>query len=302
MGIVNMATYEAALQGLQAYFIDQLAEQIPPGLATISMEAPSSAPSEMYTWLDDVGDMEDWIGDRTIEDLSLLAQTLVNVPYQKAVSVSKRDLANDRLGLAKIKMANLAQLVNRQWWRLTIEALLEGATRLCHDGQPFFAAAHPVPGTALVNNNWTNAAFGAVSFAAGRAQLGAMLGGGGSVLECEATHIVYGDAIEATVESVIGVQRAAGGADNPDYHRVERIKAKRIRAGYVTRGGTVLTGNEWFLLDCSRPIKPIVRQVRKATELAWDEPFKRNTISAGVDNEGAAGMTLYMLAQGNFAP
>lgn len=300
MAILNMAAYEADLQGLQAFFYDQL-ETVPADLNTMSMRVPSTAPSEMYRWMDQIGDLEDWIGNRTIEDIAVQGQALVNQPFQKAINVSKRDLSNDRLGLARVAMATLADQVQRHWWRLVVESLLDGAVRVCHDGQPFFSAAHPTVGVG-VQSNLSALPFGAVNFAAQRLLMETQVGARGTPMEVRPTHIVYGPAIEAAVETVLLAQYGAGGADNLDYKRVEMIKVPRIRAGYVTRGGFTCTGNEWFLIDASHPIKPVVLQERKGVEMVWDEPFLRNEIQCGVDCEGAAGQTLYYLAQGNYAP
>lgn len=69
-----------------------------------------------------------------------------------------------------------------------------------------------------------------------------------------------------------------------------------------TGGGS---GNAWFLLDVSRPIKPLIYQKRRDPELvAKDNPedqhvFEKNEFVYGVDLRSAAGYGLWQLAYGS---
>jgi phage major head subunit gpT-like protein len=61
----------------------------------------------------------------------------------------------------------------------------------------------------------------------------------------------------------------------------------------------------WYLLDCSRPIKPFILQIRKRPEfVAQDRPddenaFMRKKFRYGVDDRKAAGYGLWQLAWGD---
>lgn len=69
-----------------------------------------------------------------------------------------------------------------------------------------------------------------------------------------------------------------------------------------TGGGS---GTAWYLLDCSRPIKPIILQVRKRPEfVAMDRPddenvFMRKKFRYGVDDRKNVGYGLWQLAYGS---
>jgi len=64
-------------------------------------------------------------------------------------------------------------------------------------------------------------------------------------------------------------------------------------------------GNPWFLMDLSRPIKPIVLQIRKAPQfVAMDKPddenvFMRKKFRYGVDDRKNVGFGLWQLAYGS---
>lgn len=78
-------------------------------------------------------------------------------------------------------------------------------------------------------------------------------------------------------------------------------------------GGTTVSnygsgsGSPWFLLDLSRPIKPIILQVRKQPEfVAMDRPddesvFMRKKFRYGVDDRKNVGFGLWQLAYGSKA-
>ncbi len=65
------------------------------------------------------------------------------------------------------------------------------------------------------------------------------------------------------------------------------------------------SGDPWFLLDLSRPIKPIILQIRKRPEfVAMDQPddenvFMRKKYRYGVDDRKNAGFGLWQLAYGS---
>lgn len=65
------------------------------------------------------------------------------------------------------------------------------------------------------------------------------------------------------------------------------------------------SGEPWFLLDVSKPIKPMIYQERKKYEfVALDNPkdenvFKKNEFIYGVDGRGAAAFALWQLAYGS---
>ncbi|MEM5787182.1 MAG: Mu-like prophage major head subunit gpT family protein, partial [Syntrophobacteraceae bacterium] len=67
------------------------------------------------------------------------------------------------------------------------------------------------------------------------------------------------------------------------------------------------SGDPWFLLDLSRPIKPIILQIRKRPEfVAMDQPedenvFMRKKYRYGVDDRKNVGFGLWQLAFGSKA-
>ena len=80
----------------------------------------------------------------------------------------------------------------------------------------------------------------------------------GESCRSKATHLVYGPALHATAHGIIAAKQISDGSgnliDNPNYGRVTGVELSDLTGTYA---------NYWFLLDCSRPIKPIARQLRK---------------------------------------
>lgn len=112
----------------------------------IASEMPSTAGENLYSWLGELSDMEEWISDRTVDALSSHDYRIKNRDWQKTVGVDRNTIEDDTYGQFTPKMDILGRTAARHPERLVFGALLDGWSTDCYDGQPFFDADHPVIG------------------------------------------------------------------------------------------------------------------------------------------------------------
>ena len=218
-----MIVNQAALSGIYKSFstvFNQAFEGAPSMWDLIAMLAPSSGRSVDYKWLGDFPMMKEWLGDRTIKDLSGFHYEIVNKDYESTIEVDRNDVEDDQIGVYTPMLQGLGQAAKQHPDILIFALLAAGFATLCYDGQYFFDDDHPVG--------------------------------------------------ESTGSNI------GGGASTP-----------------------------WYLLDLSRPIKPLILQRRKNPEfVAMDKiddenVFMRKKFRYGVDDRKNVGYGLWQLAYGS---
>jgi phage major head subunit gpT-like protein len=221
--IINSTTLDALFTGFKAAFSKGF-ESATSYYGDVSMTVTSQTREETYGWLaNSGGPITEWIGPRVITNLSAAGYTIKNADFQKAVSVPRNDIADDRVGVYAPFFEMLGQQTAAFPDTKVFSLLGNGFTAACYDGQPFFDADHPVG-------------------------------------------IPGGDGI---------------------------VSVSNVQAG---------SGPAWFLLDCSRPLKPLIYQERQKFSLVKkDDPrddnvFFNKEYIYGVDGRCNVGFGLWQLA------
>ena len=184
---------------------------------TIASVIPSSTRLNTYGWLGNFPQMRRWVGDRRVNSLDERAYTLANEDFEATISVPRKDIEDDVLGVYSPMFEGLGQSAAALPDKLVFDSLAQGHTRECFDGQNFFDTEHPVGDEAVSN---------------------------------------------------------------------------------ITAGATPA----WYLVDLSKPLKPLIYQNRKPPQfVAQDRPtdenvFMRGEYRYGVDSRGAAGFAFWQLA------
>lgn len=259
---------------------------------------PSTAKQESYNWLGAVPNMEEWLGPRTYSDLLAHNFTIVNKHFQAAIKVDIDDLEDDNYDQIKPRIQELSQVAQNYYDQLVEEQLASGFTALCYDGQYFFDTDHSEGASGTQSNKGTSAFTPAV-YGTTRAAMRRLKNDQGRPMKIRPGMLVVPpEMAEGTAKQTLQGDWIPGTAnrDTNVYKGTAELYA----------GGDYLTdANNWFLLDVSRPIKPLALQDRKKPEfvavdaLNADSVFENNEAKYGVDMRCNTGFMLWQLAYGH---
>jgi phage major head subunit gpT-like protein len=297
MKIVDRAKLEAAYQGFNTVFQGAL-QNAPSFYRTLAMIVQSNAPLENYNWLGELPQMRKWVSDRALAQLRAFVWQIRNEWWANGIEVSLDDIRDDRLGLVTPRIQALAAMAELHKDQLVFDLLKLGATSLCYDGQFFFDTDHQDGSEAAQSNKSTTALSSAEYNSAWQAMI-SFTDPNGEPLNVTPTHLVVGPKLRSTARTILLAERGASGATNLDFGTANLIVSPRLVGTY---------DDYWFLLDLSKPVKPIVFQERTPVSFkAQDDPtdehmFMRRVARYGADGEYNAGYGLWQLAWGGIVP
>ena len=127
--------------------------------------------------------------------------------------------------------------------------------------------------------------------------MSAFVGPDGVVLLVQPTHFLFSPALEQTVDQLFNVPLAnANQISQTLYGKFPKENQLKM---------PMWTGSQWMMLDCSKPIKPVVNQIRRPLQLTpmvkLDDPnvFYQKRFDFGMDYRGAVKAIAWWLAYGS---
>lgn len=127
----------------------------------IAMEVPSDTEQEEYAFMNNLGVIREWVGDRVLQSMSEASYVIKNRSFEGTFAVPATKIADRKLGMFNIPTKQLGQNVRTFPNKLVFQLLVNGFTTRGLDGQYFFDANHPVGNAAggidLVSNMATGA-------------------------------------------------------------------------------------------------------------------------------------------------
>jgi len=298
--IVNEAALRAITKNFNVVFGKALVDA-PTRLGDIATTVPSSGADVTYPIGALLANIREWLGDRVVQDIAAYHKTLVNLDYEGTIGVARNAIEDDQLGVYTPAILQLAQKAALYPYEQVIEALDTNGWSTSHlgfDAVALFSDSHTWPsGYTTAQDNNADAAFSATALKAGILAMAGFKGPDGKVLAVRPTHLVIGPDLEFTARAVLiaGAQK-----DSEDHTAIGAIPEANIIVE------PRLTTAHWFLLDCSKPIKPLIWQSRKAPELVSqtdpansESVFLRKKFLYGVDGRGAAAGLAWWLAYGS---
>ena len=294
VGVQN--NYTVIGRGLKGAFIKAYDNgEDPKDVMPFIMETVSTGRDEEYGWLGNSPKMREWLGDRKLTKLNSFDYKLKNKDYEATLDVLRNDIDDDRMGNYKVRINDLAEQARIHPRALFYEALLNGTTDLCYDGQPFFSASHSDSEASGVQSNiYTGTGITL-------AQLKADIEGVEKEMKCLLDDV--GNPFDES-EIVIGV------VCNPSLKQkfVELNTLSMIsdsdngmkgRISQITDSCRLSDVNDWYLANIkSGGVKPIIRQVRQkptfgAQEADSSNGFMRKIYYYGIDSREVFGYGLW---------
>lgn len=140
-GAVSSATIRELNRQFSGLFQDAY-KATPTYTDQLAFRASSSTSENVYGFMADLDNMEEFVGPRTLQRIGAHSYTLKNKKFQASIAVSADDIKDDNLGVYSPRAARLGEVARRHPWQLLIDVLLANPTG--YDGVSFFNDAHPV--------------------------------------------------------------------------------------------------------------------------------------------------------------
>ena len=148
--IVNKTSLATLGTAFSAAFSDGFG-QAPAQHEPLAMMTSSMTSQNEYGWLGQMSSMREWLGDRTIDGLTQHGYTIKNRKFESTVSVRRDDIEDDNLGVYTPLFQELGRAAAAHPCELVFQALKDGFSSKCYDGQYFFDSDHGVGGTSYSN-------------------------------------------------------------------------------------------------------------------------------------------------------
>ncbi|MDP2548488.1 Mu-like prophage major head subunit gpT family protein [Oceanobacter sp. 4_MG-2023] len=293
--LVNKQTLGTIFTNIKTTF-NKAFDATPTVWPKIAMLMPSTTSQNDYAWLSNFPKMRRWIGAKHIKSLAAHKYTLVNDPYEATIGVHKHQIADDNIGFIG-PQAQGAGYSAKQWPdELVIDAVNQGTSQICHDGQYFFDTDHEV-GAASVSNKFTlpldisTLAAAKASYGAVRTAMKLYKDEEGRPLNITPNVLLVGPGLEDDARSLMTNDRLEDGKPNPYKGTAEVVVDARISSD-----------TDWYLLDTTKPVKPFIFQQREKpvmmslTDITSDHVFSLGEFLFGCEARGAAGYGFWQLA------
>jgi len=282
--IINEENMTALRQVISGAFQQGLDEAMPRNIDFMTLMMPSTGESNLYPFMEDMGSWREWLGDRNWNNLRYGDFRLVNRDWEKSYRLPKKRIDDDQYAT----FPNLLKLAGAGWPHLKVSTRLDAllTNALCMDGKAIAANDHAFKAGSTIDNLTTDALSVSSFEAAFIAAAGWVFANG---LSCGTrfTHLLIGEKLRGVAHGIVGTERLADNTTNPNYKRVETVILDEFSGTY---------DDYWMLIDASKPIKPVILQVRQEAEIVIDslpEHVKRTgNLDVMADGRMAAAPTM----------
>ncbi len=250
---INRANLSALFKTFQTAWQQGLEQRPEDNAAFVATEFPSSTASNFYAWMDKVPGFRKWVGDRVYANVTGQRFEVVNEDYEDSVRLSVNDIEDDQYGV----YAPIISMMAQNWLELKREKTIEvfTANKGTFTGYALVSDSHDYGDYAL--DNKATDALSATSFEAAIEAAAAWQFSDGTLVKPRWTHLVVGDKLRNTAWNIVvntKIQDSSATIDNPNSGRVALAVWPELQGDY---------DDYWFLVDASRPIKPVALQIRK---------------------------------------
>jgi phage major head subunit gpT-like protein len=278
---------------------------------------PSATEQQVYGWLGRIDKMREWIGSRKTNPAAPFTYTLVNRPYELTVGIDKFKLQDDTYGIYYPIVADLG-LQAKKWPDYQLRDLLlnqgtqTGQRQIGLDGLTHWNTAHPVDpndpskgtycndftgGGVVINGKLVGGALSPVSLGTVFEEMVSRKGEDGEPLGVMPDTLLIPPQLKTTAETLVNSSFFAPPAIGNLTGQVGPVDNPYQRFGFkiVVAPELAAQPNVWYLLDCSKAVKPFVFQQRQAPNFVYriqeQDPavFDSHTYIYGVDARGAVG-------------
>lgn len=247
--------------------------------------------------------MRKWEGERITRSGAVYTYSVDAEKYELTYGVPMEDFEDDQLGFHSANIMELGQ--NARLWQddLIFAALLAGSTDTGYDGVAFFSDSHAL-GSNTIDNLFASTALTADNYNSVRAAMGGFVGENGESLRVMPNILLVPPALERTAREIVeAALRSVVHGSNTAASAIDNVMRGTARVIVAPQLSTAAGGSDttWYLLDASRPVKPLLFVERKAPEFSQltegsEHAFKDDEMLYGVRARGAAAYGPFWLA------
>ncbi len=262
--LINRENLEALYKSLSTAFQDGIALPPPADLAFMFTDFPSDTSENLYAWVDFIQGFREWVGERVWNNVRGQKFSVTNRDFECSTSIGRNDLLDNRYGIAATILKQKAAAWPLKLQQLVAEVLT--GNKLCYTGKALCATNHKLGDQTL--SNLVTDALSKTSFEAALVAAAAWKFANGELIKPNFTHLVVGEKLRTTafgivkadkrlvtVENKAGTENVGAGEEpNANFGRCQLVVLPDLSGDY---------DDYWFLLDCSKPIKPVARQIRE---------------------------------------
>lgn len=269
-----------------------------PQVATL---VTSTTSENSYSWLGAFPRFREWIGTKVVQSLEAFNYAIKNRSFEATVEVKRDDIEDDNVVGYGVQAADIGDSAAIWPDDLVAHLLNQGTVEKCYDGKAFFATTHPGvdqdekratysnSGAEVLSNATQKAAM--AGFGAARDKMAAYRDDKGKLLKIEPTVLIVPPALRDVATLLMTSDKLGDGSPNPYKGACD-----------VQVWPELEDSQAWFLLDCSRRVKPLIFQQRKApvfvqqTGMDSNAVFDTGKFRFGGEARGNAGYGLWQQA------
>ena len=247
----------------------------------IATELPTTLPIQKYAWLGRGATMQKFGDEPLQQSVREIDYTLADSIWKGELVVERRALEDDQYGEVMMRARNLGQEPVRHWNELAYTGLPNGFASVGYDGQFFFNNSHQ-EGLSPIQSNITNNPLSDAALEAAETTMMAYVDDKGKPMRVVPNTLVVGPALARRawnlVKSSVNVTHVGDGTAGAGATAATPFN-NYFEGRYMLVVNPYLIGAaacNWFLLDTSREVKPIVIQSRSdvpiTLETDMDQP------------------------------
>lgn len=141
-------------EGILGRLYQAYSEQVlPPWVPQVSAYVESNELNgEEYGWLMNPDGPREWTGGRQAQTLEANEFYIRNRTFESTLSIPRPWIDFDKTGQIDTAIQTQVQKFARHWRSLTSEAIKNGTSGICYDGNPFFSDSHEVGDSGVQSN------------------------------------------------------------------------------------------------------------------------------------------------------
>ena len=249
---------KSLLKGLQTIFYKTY-KAVPTYFQDVAMIVNSTAHQENYAWIGQAPQMREFGAERIPKGLSDFGFSIINKEFESSIRVKRTALEDDQTGQIRIRVEAMADKAAKYKDRLVFGLLELGISSACYDGANFFSASHS-EGLSGTQSNYATVALSAAQYGVVRAAMMQFKDDSGDLCGITPSHLVVPPALEATARAILNADFISDGTTTVS--NVWKGSAQLIVVPYLT------DTNDWYLMDLTAPVKPIILQIRNDVEFS----------------------------------
>jgi len=288
----------------------------------IASTIKSGKNQETYPWLGTTPKMREWKDERMPKGLSEYNFSIINYDWEASIAVDRNSVEDEQYGQIMIRVRELAVEAKRFYDELAFGLIAQGNSTTgtgyfagksisCYDGAEFFKTDHS-EGSSGSQSNYGTTALGVSSLQTAITAMRKFKDDQGKPCHISPNLLVIPPDLEFTARELLNstyypeTTTVRNEADSENVGGATKLATNVLRGIVNLLVSPYLTDtNNWFLVDTSRTVKPIILQMRKTPIFSslikgTESSFMRKQLYYGVDWRGFAAFGDWRTAYGAF--